>query len=100
MRREQSKECIEISVWKVVEEDLKLRGFNIRQRRAELVVEGLDNDVYSKDGVGARGASKVCDFKRQQGMVCEVEPRVDLLPKECFSSLNGSPLRVHTQITC
>lgn len=86
-------------MWEVAEEDLKLRGFSIRHRRAELVVEGLDDDVYSKNSVRARGASKVCDGKRSEGMVGEAEPRVDFLPKECFSSLNGSPLRVHTQLT-
>lgn len=79
----------------VVEEDLKLRSCSIRQRRGELVVEGLDDDVYSKNGVGAGGASKVCDCKRREGMVGDVEPRVDLVPEECFSSLNGSPLQAH-----
>jgi|APAra0007618257_1042622.scaffolds.fasta_scaffold09500_2 hypothetical protein len=62
--REQSKECIEISVGDVVEEDLKLRSCSIRQRRGELVVEGLDDDVDSNYGVGAGGATKVCDCKR------------------------------------
>lgn len=61
LRREQSKECIEISVREVVKEDLKLRRFNISHRGAELVEESLNDDVYSKKGVGTRGASKVSD---------------------------------------
>lgn len=36
----------------IVKEDLKLRSCSIRQRRVELVVDGLDDDVYSKNGVG------------------------------------------------
>lgn len=92
LRREQSKECIKISVREVVEEDLKLRGFNISRRGSELVEESLNDDVYSKKGVGARGTSKVSDGECRECMVGEVETLVDLLPKECFSSVNGSPL--------
>lgn len=84
----------------IVKEDLKLRSCSIRQRRVELLVDGLDDDVYSKNGVGAGGASKVCDCKRREGMVGDVEPCADLLPEECFSSLNSSPLHAHTQVTC
>lgn len=91
LRREQSKECIEISVREIIKEDLKLRGFNIH-RRAELVEESLNDDVYSKKGIGARGASKVSDGERRECMVSEVKALVNLLPKEFFSCVNGSPL--------